>query len=52
MRALVGKPAAKDVWQTPTTAFFQTIPDVFSGESFGALRTVPAIPYWISHVET
>jgi imidazolonepropionase-like amidohydrolase len=30
-RRLFGKLAAKDVWQTPTMAFFQTIPDVFSG---------------------
>jgi imidazolonepropionase-like amidohydrolase len=28
---LFGKLAAKDVWQTPTMAFFQTIPDVFTG---------------------
>ncbi len=30
-RRLFGKLAAKGVWQTPTMAFFQTIPDVFSG---------------------
>jgi imidazolonepropionase-like amidohydrolase len=30
-RRLFGKLAAKGVWQTPTIAFFQTIPDVFSG---------------------
>lgn len=30
-RSLFGKLAAKAVWQTPTMAFFQTIPDVFSG---------------------
>lgn len=29
---LFGKLAAKGVWQTPTIAFFQTIPDVFSGK--------------------
>jgi hypothetical protein len=28
---LFSKLAAKGVWQTPTMAFFQTIPDVFSG---------------------
>jgi imidazolonepropionase-like amidohydrolase len=28
---LFGKLAANAVWQTPTMAFFQTIPDVFSG---------------------
>ena len=28
---LFAKLAAKGVWQTPTMAFFQTIPDVFSG---------------------
>jgi Amidohydrolase family len=30
-RRLFDKLAAKAVWQTPTMAFFQTIPDVFSG---------------------
>lgn len=30
-RRLFLKLAAKHVWQTPTMAFFQTIPDVFSG---------------------
>jgi hypothetical protein len=29
---LFDKLAAKGVWQTPTMAFFQTIPDVFSGK--------------------
>lgn len=31
-RRLFEKLAAKGVWQTPTLAFFQTIPDVFSGQ--------------------
>jgi imidazolonepropionase-like amidohydrolase len=31
-RRLFEKLAAKGVWQTPTLAFFETIPDVFSGE--------------------
>ncbi|MFN7919816.1 MAG: amidohydrolase family protein [Bryobacteraceae bacterium] len=31
-RRLFEKLAAKGVWQTPTLAFFQTIPDVFSGK--------------------
>jgi hypothetical protein len=31
-RRLFEKLAAKGVWQTPTMAFFQTIPDVFSGQ--------------------
>ena len=31
-RRLFEKLAAKGVWQTPTMAFFQTIPDVFSGK--------------------
>jgi imidazolonepropionase-like amidohydrolase len=31
-RSLFEKLAAKGVWQTPTMAFFQTIPDVFSGK--------------------
>jgi len=30
-RRLFEKLAAKGVWQTPTVAFFETIPDVFSG---------------------
>lgn len=30
-RRLFDKLAAKGVWQTPTMAFFETIPDVFSG---------------------
>jgi len=31
-RRLFEKLAAKKVWQTPTIAFFQTIPDIFSGK--------------------
>lgn len=31
-RRLFDKLAAKGVWQTPTMAFFQTIPDIFSGK--------------------
>jgi hypothetical protein len=31
-RRLFEKLAAKGVWQTPTMAFFQTIPDMFSGQ--------------------
>src|SRR5215472_3397486 len=31
-RRLFEKLAAKGVWQTPTIAFFQTIPDVFAGK--------------------
>jgi imidazolonepropionase-like amidohydrolase len=31
-RRFFEKLAAKGVWQTPTLAFFQTIPDVFSGQ--------------------
>jgi hypothetical protein len=31
-RRLFEKLAAKGVWQTPTLAFYQTIPDVFSGQ--------------------
>jgi imidazolonepropionase-like amidohydrolase len=31
-RRLFEKLAAKGVWQTPTLAFFETIPDVFSGK--------------------
>jgi hypothetical protein len=33
-RRLFEKLAAKGVWQTPTLAFFETIPDIFSGQSF------------------
>jgi imidazolonepropionase-like amidohydrolase len=31
-RPLFGKLAAKGIWQTPTIAFFQALPDVFSGK--------------------
>jgi len=31
-RRLFDKLAAKGVWQTPTLAFFQTVPDVFEGQ--------------------
>lgn len=37
-RPLFGKLAEKAVWQTPTMAFLQTIPDVFSGSPLAHLE--------------
>ena len=42
---LFGKLAAKGVWQTPTLAFFQTLPDVFSGTHCHT-PSMRAIPCW------
>ena len=44
-RRLFEKLAAKGVWQTPTLAFFETIPDVFSGPAALNTPSMPATPF-------
>ena len=46
-RRLFEKLAAKGVWQTPTLAFFETIPDVFSGRPIEHAEYASDVPFEI-----